>query len=222
MAYLLPRKGSHHGWRTGRTTGTAGTVSGLPSAGRAAFRATSDRAERPGRRLEHAGINYSARNERAIKGHLRGVVAMLRRLYWPVDRFHDHYCGTDTWIVATARRLRSASCADGLSLPFACLLGTACGGGGSSTAAPPSAPSHSVTPSAPQATRHMTAAEVTTALAAKGLPLTMTKDFTAADDPNSLLGRPGQYTSKTAFLGRAYPSRQARQPADDCQKWWVS
>lgn len=43
------------------------------------------------------------------------------------------------------------------------------------------------------------AAAVTTALAAQGLPLKLAKTYTENDDPNQLLGRPGGYTSKTAF-----------------------
>jgi hypothetical protein len=61
--------------------------------------------------------------------------------------------------------------------------------------ASPSAPAR-VTPAAATA---LTAAQVTRALKAHGLPVTGIKVFTAADDPNHLLGRPGEYTSKTEF-----------------------
>lgn len=36
-------------------------------------------------------------------------------------------------------------------------------------------------------------------MAAEGAPITLTVTFTAETDKNSLLGRPGQYTSKAAF-----------------------
>lgn len=52
-----------------------------------------------------------------------------------------------------------------------------------------------------------TAEEVTTALAQKITAAKLLKTYTAADDPNSLLGRPNGYTSKTAFV-------DARVPAD--------
>jgi hypothetical protein len=45
----------------------------------------------------------------------------------------------------------------------------------------------------------MTAKQVTAALMRAGLPLTSVTAYTAADDPNHLLGRPGQYISKTEF-----------------------
>ena len=51
----------------------------------------------------------------------------------------------------------------------------------------------------PAAVRALTAAQVTRALKARGLPVTSIEILTAADDPNHLLGRPGEYTSKTEF-----------------------
>jgi hypothetical protein len=45
----------------------------------------------------------------------------------------------------------------------------------------------------------MTAAQVTRALRTHGLPVTGIRVLTAASDPNHLLGRPGEYTSKTEF-----------------------
>lgn len=50
-----------------------------------------------------------------------------------------------------------------------------------------------VAPSGNQATM------VVNALHAAGLPVTLTVVYTAASDPNHLLGRPGQYTAKVAF-----------------------
>jgi hypothetical protein len=45
----------------------------------------------------------------------------------------------------------------------------------------------------------LTAEQVTQMLAEKIPSVSLTKTFTAQDDPNKLLGRPNQYTSKTAF-----------------------
>lgn len=46
------------------------------------------------------------------------------------------------------------------------------------------------------------AASIVAALKAKGLPIAAVKVYTENDDPNSLLGRPGQYTSKANFHDR--------------------
>ncbi|MEW1911837.1 hypothetical protein AB0442_25920 [Kitasatospora sp. NPDC085895] len=43
------------------------------------------------------------------------------------------------------------------------------------------------------------AAAVTRRLLAAGLPVRLTVTYTGADDPDGLLGRPGQYASKAAF-----------------------
>lgn len=48
-------------------------------------------------------------------------------------------------------------------------------------------------------TTDLDAAGVTKALAAAGLPATLSVTFDESSDPNKLLGRPGGYTSKTAF-----------------------
>lgn len=58
-----------------------------------------------------------------------------------------------------------------------------------------------------QVAKARTAAEVTALLASKIPSVSLVKDYTAADDVNQLLGRPGGYTSKTAF-------RDSRIPAD--------
>lgn len=78
---------------------------------------------------------------------------------------------------------------------------TACssGGGGSSPGASGVVPA--------QVAKARTAAEVTALLASKIPSVSLVKDYTAADDVNQLLGRPGGYTSKTAF-------RDSRIPAD--------
>lgn len=49
------------------------------------------------------------------------------------------------------------------------------------------------------AQRIATAADVTDAFAAAGLPVHRVVVLNAATDPNQLLGRPGQYTSKVTF-----------------------
>lgn len=52
---------------------------------------------------------------------------------------------------------------------------------------------------APAPTRETTPAAVVLHLKSKGLPIGRVKTFSEADDPNSLLGRPGQYTGKANF-----------------------
>lgn len=53
----------------------------------------------------------------------------------------------------------------------------------------------------PKPVRHLTAAEVTRALA-KSEPVGKVRVLTASTDPNHLLGRPGGYVSKTLFADR--------------------
>lgn len=65
----------------------------------------------------------------------------------------------------------------------------------SASTPPPSA----ATPVTRTVATTLTAARVTRALKARGLPIASVQIFTAADDPNHLLGRPGEYTSKTEF-----------------------
>lgn len=76
-----------------------------------------------------------------------------------------------------------------------------CGGQAASTSSQPAAsPAPSATAPATQArVLALTAAQVTHALQARGLPVTGIEVLTAASDPNHLLGRPGEYTSKTEF-----------------------
>ena len=76
-----------------------------------------------------------------------------------------------------------------------------CGGQAASTSSQPAA---SPAPSAPAPATQarviaLTAGQVTRALQARGLPVTGIEVLTAASDPNHLLGRPGEYTSKTEF-----------------------
>lgn len=51
----------------------------------------------------------------------------------------------------------------------------------------------------------LTAEQVTAKLTEKIPTVSLTKTFTAEDDPNKLLGRPGSYTSKTAFADSRVP-----------------
>lgn len=77
----------------------------------------------------------------------------------------------------------------------------ACSG---TTSTPKASGSHDTAPPSPTAVATVTAADltaeaVTTKLAAAVPGLKLIKAYTAANDPNHLLGRPGQYASKTAF-----------------------
>ncbi|MFJ4792472.1 hypothetical protein [Kitasatospora purpeofusca] len=70
-----------------------------------------------------------------------------------------------------------------------------------STSAAATAPAAAPSSAAPTATKAATL-DASTALAAltKAVPsITLVKTYTAEDDPNKLLGRPNQYTSKIAF-----------------------
>ena len=49
------------------------------------------------------------------------------------------------------------------------------------------------------------AAEIVAALKTDGQPIANTEDYTAENDPDKLLGRPGQYTSKTNFRDSRIP-----------------
>lgn len=51
----------------------------------------------------------------------------------------------------------------------------------------------------PPATINLTAAEVVSGLRNAGLPIAAEEVFDESTDPNSQLGRPGQYTSKASF-----------------------
>lgn len=52
-----------------------------------------------------------------------------------------------------------------------------------------------------------TAERVATALADSGLPIVDIEVFTSKSDPNKLMGRPSQYTSKVNFEDTRYPLR---------------
>lgn len=61
----------------------------------------------------------------------------------------------------------------------------------------------------------LTAEQVTQKLTAKIPTVSLTKTYSAEDDPNHLLGRPGGYTSKTAFADSRIPKEGL--PADNTQ-----
>lgn len=61
----------------------------------------------------------------------------------------------------------------------------------------------------------LTAEQVTQKLTEKIPSVSLTKTYTAEDDPNKLLGRPNQYTSKTAFADSRVP--QEGLPDDKTQ-----
>lgn len=86
-------------------------------------------------------------------------------------------------------------------LALVVLLAVACGGSGD-------APTK-----ATQTSKVGNATDVVNALKAKGLPFGEMKVFDATTDPNSMLGRPNQYTSKTNFQIPAVPSDK-RDPSD--------
>jgi hypothetical protein len=95
---------------------------------------------------------------------------------------------------------------------------SACG-----AAAPISAPVASVSSSvsvAPKpATMTLDASAVTKALLGKIGTASLVKVYTAEDDPNSLLGRPNGYASKTAFADSRVPaSKSAGKEADALER----
>jgi hypothetical protein len=86
--------------------------------------------------------------------------------------------------------------------------------GGSHNVASP-APTGSARPAATGQSAALTASTVTAKLAAAVPGLRTILTYTAASDPNHLLGRPGEYTSKTAFGDpRVKPADVAGQRRD--------
>jgi hypothetical protein len=77
------------------------------------------------------------------------------------------------------------------------LLLVACGGG--STATPPPADANAVVDK----------------LSAAGLPIGERMSYTASTDTNQLLGRPGQYVSKTSFRDTRSPDQSAAVSLDE-------
>lgn len=95
-----------------------------------------------------------------------------------------------------------------LLLGVGLLVPLACGGSPAATTAPATA--LATAPATAPATATMAAApdaaRIVAALKAAGVPVGEVKVYTAADDPNSLLGRPGQYTGKAAFTLTSIPA----------------
>jgi hypothetical protein len=103
----------------------------------------------------------------------------------------------------TVTIVRSHLAAAGLLLTIA-----GCGSSAPADKAQPPSP-----PGAP-ASITLDASQVAAALKARGVPLTVVKVYTADDDPNHQLGRPGGYTSKVAFSdARSKPNQGAAQDA---------
>lgn len=72
-----------------------------------------------------------------------------------------------------------------------------------------------VAQAAPKPAAPKTAEEVTNALIQRVSTAKLLKTYTAADDPNSLLGRPNGYTSKTAFLDSRVPADKVEAQKPD-------
>jgi hypothetical protein len=78
------------------------------------------------------------------------------------------------------------------------------------TASPGTAP-----PSSAQASCSGSAAVLTARMKAAGLPITGLIVYNATTDPNHLLGRQGEYTSKDAWVDRAAVAAGAGSPSSD-------
>jgi hypothetical protein len=115
---------------------------------------------------------------------------------------------------ANTRRRRSARLAVSSIALVAIIPGLSGCSGSGAKAQPGEAPSSSLGASAPTATGNpsststaklKTARDITLALKAAGIPLTLTIDYSESSDPNNLLGRPNGYASKTAFRDKRAP-----------------
>lgn len=88
---------------------------------------------------------------------------------------------------------------------LAALGAAACGGGSSSPPGPTgaaftTAPTAAGTvPTVAASPRALTSEQIVQAMLARGLPVGEYADFSATSDPEGLLGKPGQYTSRTTF-----------------------
>lgn len=104
-------------------------------------------------------------------------------------------------------------------------LAAGCGGGGSSTAGPAGTPPGHVSPAVASASPTPVgaagelvgkdAAAVVVWLKTHGVQVTVTKVYDENTDPNSLLGRPGGYTSKAAFQDARVPADRYGSEPDD-------
>lgn len=85
----------------------------------------------------------------------------------------------------------------------------------SSSAPPGSASPGTAPPSSAQATCGGSAAVLTARMKAAGLPITGLIIYNATTDPNHLLGRQGEYTSKDAWVDPAAVTAGAGSPSSD-------
>jgi hypothetical protein len=85
------------------------------------------------------------------------------------------------------------------------------GGSGTPAGSTPSAASSNVTPVVT-----LTAEQIVSKLKAAGLPVGRVIVYTDATDPNKLLGRPGQYTSKADFSDTRHPELDPTQTCSGC------
>lgn len=99
-----------------------------------------------------------------------------------------------------------------LAVPVALMVLAACSGNGSS-ASSASPPVRSVT--AAETAAPLTAEQVTAKLQELVPTAESTKTYTAANDPNHLLGRPNGYSSKAAFADSRVPADQVEYMAQD-------
>lgn len=65
----------------------------------------------------------------------------------------------------------------------------------------------------------MTAAQVLAGLRGAGVPIKTTVVYTEESDPNSMLGRPGKYTSKAACYDRRVPKAKIRDRKRGSVEW---
>jgi hypothetical protein len=103
-------------------------------------------------------------------------------------------------------RYRMTILAVGVSVTL--LSAAACGNSGTPTTTT-GAVSPSGSAAASASTGPLTADQVVAKLKAAGLPIGAATDYTAADDPDHLLGRPNGYTSKVSFVDTDIPASQA-------------
>lgn len=85
----------------------------------------------------------------------------------------------------------------GIAFLFTSLLFLAACGSGSPLSSAPSKPTATSTPSVPHLGE--SADQILAGLKGKAIPIGDIFTYTAANDPNNLLGRPGQYVSKDNF-----------------------
>ncbi len=101
----------------------------------------------------------------------------------------------------------------GITAAVAALAVAGCG----STAPPtaPSAPAPAKQGQSRPKARAMSAAQVVQSFKRAGLPIGRTEPYTETTDPNHLLDRPGQYTSKANFIDRRVRGQGSPGPSID-------